>query len=576
MCIAVKIFALVLITTVNAIAATGIYKAPISLNPFIQSSITIKGEIKIFYDSDVKFYSKVTLTDVADNTQKPLSHIIIKKLSVVFLTTASSHVHKTLTLNNLKFTSPSKWSYNVSIDDMIRASNESITSFTQDTELFRFQEMVMKALEHRYNFSSITIQNKLGLATMEFLAANEKQWIDIVGAITQKVINSRSEEMKLTPCYLAELLNKTLTEINAFTLNEIDLHLYNTSILVGKLPDFTNTTLARFYESFDITPAEMASTSNVNISVIQSMELKDLIQLFTKNTLQKFHLSLTAISNKYQKSTMDISFPCPDEWSSFEVLIVSEVFENEARNMSITNGTLASLIQIPYENVKASSLQSIQQLIENKVKPAKKNKKTIEQTTLHTLTSGSTTDHPTKDNAFDIIETITNFTRIQLSTLYHWTNLDYQFSEKFSVADLIELCSPNVHNYSLLTVANLNVGKATSSCKSLAALREIWNRATINNLRNMSGSPVNISSDYTIENVLHLLTNSSSKFIFRVLNITSDAKELSSNISLHHLSLVTPHSVSHLMDMSFQDLINLAMQLKKNGTLYRIPIVVSK
>ena len=564
MCTDVKIFALVLMT-VTVMATTGTYKTPISLNPLIQSPIKLSGIVKYLYDRDAKFYSKVTLTDVADNTQTLLKDLIDKKLSVVFLTVASSHLgaKPTLTLNNLKFTSPSRWSYNVSIDDIIKASNESNTSFTADTELFRFQEIAMKVLENRYNFSSSTIQSKLGLTTKDFLAANEKQWIDIVGVITQMVINSRSEKMKLTPCYMAELLNKTLTEINAFTLNEVDLHLYNTSSLVDKLPNFENNTLARFYKSFNITPAEMASSSNVNISVIQSLELKDLIQLFTKNTLQKFHLSLTAISNKYQKSNMDISFPCPDEWRSFEVLIVLEAFENEARNMSITNGTLASLIQISYENVKTFSLQSIQQLIENKVKPAKKDKKTIEQTTLHTLTSVSTIDHPTKDNAFDIIESITNFTRIQLSTLYHWTNLDYQFSEKFSVADLVQLCSPNVHNYSLLTVANLNVGKATetTSCKSLAALREIWNRATINDLRNMSGSPVNIPSDYKIEKVLHLLTNSSSKFIFCVLNITSDDKELCSNISLHHLSLVTPHSVSHLMDMSFQDLINFAMHI---------------
>lgn len=572
----IKIVAIVLVTTATAIATTGAYKIPISLNPLIQSKISHSDIMELFYNKNVEFYSKVTLTDVADNTAQSLKDIIAKKLIVVFLTTVSSYLAKTLTLKKLKFNTTSRWSYNVSVDAMINASNGNIISFTQNTELFRFQEMAMKVLENRYSFNSSVIRNKLDITMMEFLAANKEQWIDIVGAITHSVINSKSEKLNLTPCYLAELLNKTLNEINGFTLNEVDLYLYNTSILVDKLPAFQNTTLTRFYESFNITPTEMANDSNVNVSVIQSMGLKDLIQLFTKITLQKFRLSQTDISNKYQKSAMDISFPCPDEWSSFEVMVVQEAFENEARNMSITNVTLSSLIQIPFENVKTFSFQNMQQLIENVVKPAKKHKEMIEQTSLYTLTNtqGTTIFQLTKDNALDIIKTITNFVKRQLSILYQWTNVDYQFAEMFPVADLVESCSSDVYSYTLLTLANVNFGKvmATSSCKSLAALRAIWNKATISTLKNMSGSTADLPNHYTIENVLHLVTNSSSKFIFRVLNISTETQELCSNISLYHISLVTLNSVSHLMKMSFQDVINLVIELNTNGSLYRIPI----
>jgi hypothetical protein len=47
--------------------------------------------------------------------------------------------------------------------------------------------------------------------------------------------------LDLTPCYLAELLNKTEKDIAAFTLNQVDEHIYNISSLQKKLPEFKET-----------------------------------------------------------------------------------------------------------------------------------------------------------------------------------------------------------------------------------------------------------------------------------------------------------------------------------------------
>lgn len=560
-------------------ATTGIYTIPISLNPFIQSPISLSGFMNDMYKADIDFYSNVTLTDVSDNTERYLEDLIAKKLSVVFFTTASSHIAGTLTLSDLKYTSRSKWSYNIPVENMLMASNGSISIFNQDTELYKFQELAMKILENRYNFTVSTIRSKLGLTVMEFLGANEKQWVDIVGIIADTVIKNRCEKLNLTPCYLAKLINKTLDEMRSFTLNEIDMHLYNTSILIHKLPAFLNTTLTSFYRTFNITLSQLAKMRSANISTVQTMGIKDLIQLFTVVTLQNFHLSLEDISKKYKKSQMDILVPCPNDWDSFEVIVVQEAFENEAKNMSITNMTLASLIGIPYSNVSTFSLKNMQQLQTATIWPVKEDKKMIELTNLFMLMNvhGPQIINSTADSAFTLIEAITSFTRSQLSLIYHWTYNDYQFSGMFSVADLVESCTLDVYNYSLLSLAELNVGNIgeRSSCNSFAALRGIWDQNTVIELENVFASQGRHPINMTIQNILRSLTNASSKLIFRVLNVSSEVQNLCSNVSLYQISVQTSYSISFLKSISFQDLINLAVNLKQNGFLHHIPKVVS-
>jgi hypothetical protein len=159
--------------------------------------------------------------------------------------------------------------------------------------------------------------------------------------------------LDLTPCYLAELLNKTEKDIAAFTLNQVDEHIYNISSLQKKLPEFKETVLAT---TFNVTPADLANVSGLNITTTNSMGLQDQIQLLTNSILQRFHLSIDEIATKYKRSSDDILTPCPDEWRSLQTLVVQEAFEKQATNMSLANKTLASLIQIPYPNISKLSL----------------------------------------------------------------------------------------------------------------------------------------------------------------------------------------------------------------------------
>lgn len=565
------IFALITLvkTVLSANAETSDYVIPLSINPIIQPPVELSGISEIFYNEDPDFYSSVTITDVSHDTRQDLKEIVQKKLSVIFLTVASSYRAETLKKGHLKYLSRSKWSYSITVEELIATSEGSITKLDQELKLYVFQELGMKFLERRYNFSMNVIQNKLGLSLMEFFGASEEQWITIVGFITEQMINRRSEELGLTPCYLAELLNKTLKDILAFTLNEVDEYIYNISSLQEKLPEFKQTILAT---TFNVTPADIANLSGLNITVINSMGLQNQIKHLTKSILQKFHLSTDEISTKYKRSRDDILTPCVDEWKWFQTLVVQEAFEKHATNMSLANKTLASLIQIPYANISKLSLDEMKHLIDTTIKEVKARKNTIEQKSLNMLmvTVNQSYLINLEETTFFVIEAVTSFSESELSLIYGWGDSHYLFAKMFSVADLIHSCSSELHNYTLLELAKINVGKDNDMCKTFSALRNIWENATINHLEQRFGSQL---SNLTIENILLSLTGGNLTFINRVLNLSTDARVLCENVTLDHISMATSRPIMHIKQMSFQHIINLAQELKANGTLFPVSVV---
>ena len=544
-------------------AETSDYVIPLSLNPFIQPPIELSGTAESLYSQDPDFYSSVTLTDVSYDTHQNLKEIVPKKLNVVFYTVVSSFIGGTLKESHLKYLDGSKWSYSIPADELIAASEGSITKLDQELELYVFQELGMKFLERRFNFSMNVIKNDLGLSLMEFFGASEEQWIKIVGRITEQVIDRRSEELGLTSCYLAELVNKTLKDILAFTLNEVDEYFYNISSLQEKLPEFKETILT----TFNVSPADIANVSGLNTTVINSMGLRNQIKHLTKGILEKFDISTDEISTKYKKSNEDILTPCVDEWKWFQTLVVQEAFEYLALDMSLANKTLASLIQIPYPNISKLSFDEMEHLIETTIKGVKEKKNTIEEQKLNTLMDSGNQSYVInlEETAFFVIEAVTDFSENELSLIYGWDDSHYLFAEMFSVADLIHLCSYEAHNYTLLELAKINAGEDNGMCRTLSALRNIWENASINNLEQRFGSQL---SNITIKKMLLSLTGANLTFTYRVLNLSEDTRVLCTNVTLDHISVATSHPIMHIKQMSFQNIINLAEQLKANGTLF--------
>ena len=556
-------------TVLSADAETSEYVIPLSINPIVQHPIELSGMSGNFYNQDPDFYSSVTLTDVSHDTRQDLKEIVPKKLSVIFFTVVSSYIGGTLKKSDLKYLSRNRWSYSITVVELIAASEGNITKLDQELELYVFQELGMKFLERRYNFSMNVIQNDLGLSLMEFFGASEEQWIKIVGFITEQMINRRSEELSLTPCYLAELLNKTLNDALAFTLNEVDEYIYNISSLQEKLPQFQETILAT---TFNVTSADIAILSGLNITVINSLGLRNQIKHLTKSILDKFHLSTDEISTKYKRSRDDILIPCVDEWKWFQTLVVQEAFEKQATNMSLANKTLASLIQIPYPNISKLSLDEIEHLIDTTIREVKGRKDTIEQKKLNMLIGTGNQSYliNLEETTFSVIEAVTNFSKSELTLIYGWGDSHYLFAKIFSVADLIHSCSSELHNYTLLELARINAGEDNDMCTTFSALRNIWEKATINHLEKRFGSHF---SNFTIESILLSLTGGNLTFINRVLNLSADARALCANVTLDHISIATSRPIMHIKQMSFQNIINLAEELKANGTLFPMRVV---
>ena len=174
------------------------YDIPVTFNPLIQGAVEIESTVKLFYDKDKPFYSRVTVIDAASSAQQRVRDTIQKTINVVFLTVASSHVSKTLKLNDLKYTTKSNWSYSVDVDSILEASQGTLESINHDTIIYKIQENAMKVLEKRFEFESSEIRTQLSLEPIDYYAVDETKWINVVGIIVKKVIEKRSEDLHLT------------------------------------------------------------------------------------------------------------------------------------------------------------------------------------------------------------------------------------------------------------------------------------------------------------------------------------------------------------------------------------------
>ena len=545
-------------------------RIPVSINPLVQLPyIDISKTARFFYGMDKDFYSKVTAFDVAKNEKTDLSETIKKSIGVVFLIAASSHVSGTLTRKKLSYLKQSsKWSYNIPVNQLLRESNESLNKLTDRMQIFKIQELAMKVLARKYGFSVKYIIQKHRMDLMTFYAANEEQWIKIVGTITEIVVKRRSKQLNLTPCYLAELVNKTQNEMEGFTLQEVDMYLNNISALNEKLPIFRNETLRSFYEAFSITPAQLAKMSNINISVIKAMDVKDTILLFTRTILLKLNISQIP-SPFFENKTI-----CRSQWNLFRDVMLAEAFEKQAREMSIMPTTLGDLIQIPYNTIKRLSLIKMIHLIEFVIRPLKEDKRTIEKFSLSMLKNLHNSRRPNtkKHNAISLIKRTTKFGKRTLKLLYRWTSPDYHFARLFTVKDLGDECSIDVEKKTLLSLSKLNIGQISKdiNCTAFYALRLVWGQASLSDLKKLYYPNTRISLDEPIAATVGKLTNSSIRMSCRVLSKTPIIQWLLQKITLNNISDMTNHTDTYLQEIPIQRIMLIIYELLNAGSFTSI------
>ena len=564
-CIVMQLF------TARQVTCEDTYDIPVVFNPLIQDSVTIDSTAKLFYNMDEDFYSKVTVIDAAINAEQRVQDIIQKTIGVVFLTVASSHVSKTLTANDLLHPTKSKWSYTVDVKSISKASQGELSNIDGKTLIYKIQENAMKVLEARFEFEKKEILDRLDLQLMNYYAVDEPMWIKVVGIIAEKVIANRSGLLNLTTCYLADMLNKTDAQIQGFTLNEVDAHIYDTTMLLKKLPLYREDLLAKLYETFQITATVLSRISNTGLSEMNTMILHDVLELFTNSVLRKLRVLANEITQKDSSFDPEMLLSCTDKWQPFVTIVIPESFDNAAETMAIEVERLLALINISYSEIQQFTITETIDLLEVTIDPLSAQKKLVEATTLSSVLQrhGSDKMDSKKDNVFQVIYTFTNFTESQLTTLYGWTSEDYLFSSMFTLEEASYVCALHVLNYDLLALAKLAVGQIGDiACQSFNALREIWERKTIKFLEDKFSSE-QLASDIPISVMISQLTKAPSKINYRVLNVTSEVAKLISNLSINNITMVTTYRSSYLKTLPFQDVIGIALHLKHNGSFDR-------
>ena len=555
-------------------AKEDLIRIPVSISPLIQLPlIELSGTPRFFYSMDVDFYSKVTALDVARNEDNDISETIKKSIGVVFLIAASSHISGTLTTRKLSYPKRcSKWTYKIPVKELLNVSNESLDKLTDKIQIYKIQELAMKVLARRYGFSMKIILQKHRMNPMRFYAADEEEWVKIVGTITETVIQNRSTQLNLTSCYLAELINKTQEEMEGFTLQEVDIYLKNISMLNAKLPAYQNETLRKFYEEFSITPTQLAKMSNINISVVTAMGVKDTIQLVTKTVLLKLQINNT-ISATSKNETI-----CRLQWSLFRNVIVSEAFEKQAQEMSLTPTTLGNLIKISYNDIKRLSLIKMIRVVEFVINPMKADKRKIEKFTLSTLIHIYTAKrlNTKRYSAITSIRRVTKLRRRHLKVIYGWTSYDFHFARLFSIKDLGDECSFDVNKKTLISLAKINVGHSDINCTSFYALRLVWGQASLNDLKKLYYPNTKIAMDEPIAATISKLTNSSIRMSCRVLSKTPIIQWLLQKVSLSNISMMTNHTATYLHEIPIQRIMLMIHELFNAGSFDSVIQVSSK
>ncbi|XP_028397321.1 uncharacterized protein LOC114521100 [Dendronephthya gigantea] len=563
---------LVLLSLAWHITCKDTYDIPVAINALIQDPDKVDETEKFFYDQDKDFYSKVTPFDVAKSLELSVEDTISKKIKIVFLTFASSHVGNPLSLKDLKYTTKSNWSYTISVKSILNASNGELVDINGQTVISKIQENAMKVLGKRYQFKSDNIRNKLGLGKMAYLAADEKIWIKVVGIIVENVTADRNEALNLTTCYLAEMIGKTVSQIQKFTLNEVDMYLYNTTKLLEKLPEYSDNVIIRLYQTFNIMPTFLARISNTELSKINAMMMKDVLNLFTNSVLKSLRVNANEISEKDSSFDPKMLLSCTDKWEPFKTIIISESFQNSAEAMSVETDILSALINISYSDIQEFTITVMMNTLETVIDPLSQQKELMEATNLSAILQdqGSDKINTLNESVFNVIYSRTNFTEHQLGILYEWTSNDYLFSSMFTLEETNDVCKINTLNYVLLALARLTVGQdGVIPCKSFEMLREIWRRKSLNYLESKHSKQKQLSLHSSISMLVNQLTDASFAINYRVLNVSSETEKLISQLSINNITAITTYSSSYLKTKSFQDIIEIIVHLKRNGSFDR-------
>lgn len=203
-------------------ASNDTIQLPITINPLVQDAIQRDDDTEALVQAHTTFFERATFSDIIQNLgYEPLPQLKKDFASLVVLGLAAEA--NGLNVEKFEFLQTSKWTITMTLEDLANIShNITLPLRTDQVTFYEIQDAMFKVLEKRFNIKTEEIAEHLKCTKGEIYAYLEPGWIKVVNFITMKNILTFSENYAISPAYIAESVNMSLTELYNSTLPQLE------------------------------------------------------------------------------------------------------------------------------------------------------------------------------------------------------------------------------------------------------------------------------------------------------------------------------------------------------------------
>lgn len=211
---------------VSTSASKDILSLPLTINPLLQDAIERNGSIDDIGKMDPEFYNCISYSDMIKKLKYPSRNHISKTIYGLMILGLAAKLNG-LTNDNLECKTPSRWTIQLKVEDLVSASVNLTLPLNAETRLVNIQEAMFNILEKRFNFNINDVAKQLKTSTPNIYGFLENGWITVVNAITEINVRLLSSNYKVRPMVIARALNLSLVELYNSTLLQLEDILIN-------------------------------------------------------------------------------------------------------------------------------------------------------------------------------------------------------------------------------------------------------------------------------------------------------------------------------------------------------------
>ena len=199
---------------------------PITINALVQDSIQRGDLADGLIHVHGAFFENVTFNDIVKNLHHKPSHQLKKNFQSLVVLGLAAQANG-LTVEQYEFIQTSTWTIIMSAEELANVSKNITLPLNDKMPLIIIQEAMFKVLEKKFNFKTEEVAERLNTTKDEIYAFLEPGWIKVVNFISEKNILALSTNYTISPFYIAEALNMSLSELYNSTLPQLEDILLN-------------------------------------------------------------------------------------------------------------------------------------------------------------------------------------------------------------------------------------------------------------------------------------------------------------------------------------------------------------